>query len=178
MKQAGFFMDMQACYGCQTCEVACKAQNKLPKGVRWRRVRFSDTEVPATRTTLSMSCNHCAEPQCLKNCPVGAYTKRADGLVIQDHSRCIGCRMCAMACPYGAPQYDPEEGKVSKCDGCAKRVDAGQQPRCVESCPGMALAFGELADLQKTHPGVSELPKSVPASMTKPSVVIKPGAHR
>lgn len=171
-------MDMEACYGCQTCEVACKSQNKLPSGVRWRRVRFFDAEVPAARTTLSMSCNHCEDPQCLKNCPVGAYAKRADGLVVQDHTLCIGCRMCIMACPYGAPQYDEAEGKVSKCDGCATRVDGGLQPRCVESCPGHALEFGELSELQTKHGGVSELAKRVPASMTKPSVVIKPAARR
>lgn len=178
MKQLAFYVNMEVCYGCQTCEVACKSQNCLPAGVRWRRVRFFDEEQPASRMTLSLGCNHCADPQCLKNCPVAAYTKRDDGLVIQDHEACIGCRMCMMACPYGVPQYDPEEGKVSKCDGCARRLEQGLAPRCVESCPGHALDFGELSELQAKYPGARLLNWGVPSGMTGPSVLVTLPARR
>lgn len=83
-----------------------------------------------------------------------------------------------MACPYGAPQYDPEEGKVSKCDGCAARVDQGLLPRCVESCPGHALEFGELSELQAKYGKDAVIELGVPAGMTRPSVVITLPAGR
>lgn len=98
-----------------------------------------------------MSCNHCDDPQCLKVCPADTYTKRADGIVIQDHDKCIGCQMCIMACPYNAPVYDPVEGKTSKCNMCADRIDEGLKPRCVESCPTGAIEFGEIEDLRQKH---------------------------
>lgn len=174
MKQVGFYMNMQACYGCKTCVMACKTQNKLPVGVQWRQVHAFTTETPKSLSTLSMACNHCADPQCLKACPVGAYSKREkDGLVIQDHGLCIGCRMCVMACPYGVPQYNAEEGKVSKCNGCYQRVDQGLPPRCVEACPGKALDFGELSELQARYGGDKELVQSPRAGITNPSIVIK-----
>lgn len=176
MAQLGFYMDAQACYGCQTCEIACKLQNDLPVGVRWRQVRIIATEAPKSLTTLSMACNHCTDPQCLKVCPVGAYTKRADGVVVQDHALCIGCRMCVMACPYGAPQYNAQEGKVSKCDFCASRLAQGLQPRCVEACPAKALQFGDLDELRKQYGTVDELRQTPPARITQPSIVIKPTA--
>lgn len=175
MKQVGFYMDMQACYGCQTCEISCKSQNRLAAGVRWRQVRSLDSESPIAHSTLSMACNHCENPECVRVCPVGAYTKREkDGLVIQDHDSCIGCRMCVMACPYGAPQYDPEEGKVSKCHGCYPRLDVGLPPRCAEACPGLALKSGDLAELQAKYGKVNEVVGSPRASITGPSVVIRP----
>ncbi|HWI53774.1 MAG TPA: 4Fe-4S dicluster domain-containing protein [Symbiobacteriaceae bacterium] len=177
MKQVGFYMDMQACYGCQTCEIGCKSQNQTPEGVRWRQVRSLDSESPKAHSTLSMGCNHCESPECLRNCPVGAYTKREkDGLVIQDHNLCIGCRMCVMACPYGAPQYDAKEGKVSKCNGCVERVDKNLAPRCADVCPGKALVFGDLTELQAKYGQVNEVIGSPRASITHPSIVIRPTA--
>lgn len=110
-KQYGFLIDMQNCYGCKTCSMACKSENMTPLGVLWRRVREHNTDEPNTQAFISMSCNHCDDPQCMKVCPAGTYTKRADGIVVQDHERCIGCRMCIMACPWSAPVYDAEEGK-------------------------------------------------------------------
>ncbi len=107
---------------------------------------------PNAQAFITMSCNHCDDPQCLKVCPADTYTKRADGIVIQDHDKCIGCQMCIMACPYNAPVYDPVEGKTSKCNMCADRIDEGLKPRCVESCPTGAIEFGEIEDLrQKTY---------------------------
>lgn len=151
MKQYGFLIDMQHCYGCKTCTMACKSENLTPLGVLWRRVREFRADNPNSQAFITMACNHCNDPQCLRVCPVGAYTKREDGIVIQEHTRCIGCRMCIMACPYNAPAYDPAEGKTSKCDFCAQRLEEGLQPRCVESCPAGVLRFGEIEDLRKEH---------------------------
>jgi DMSO reductase iron-sulfur subunit len=173
-KQLGFYMNMQACYGCQTCEISCKSENKLPAGVRWRRVRKFTTDNPVTASNLSMACNHCDHPQCVKVCPAGAYSKRPDGIVIQDHKKCIGCRMCIMACPYNAPVYDPEEGKTSKCNLCAERLDAGLPPRCVDACPGKALEYGELLDLQNKYGREQAIVDSPSPHITNPSIVINP----
>lgn len=91
------------------------------------------------------------DPQCMKVCPASTYSKRPDGIVVQDHDKCIGCRMCIMACPYNAPVFDPQEGKTSKCNLCAERLDEGLLPRCVESCPAGVLLFGEIEELRKLH---------------------------
>lgn len=175
-KQYGFVINMQDCYGCKTCAVACKSKNKKDEGVNLRRVRTFQLESPKLLSHLSMACNHCDEPQCLEACPVGAYTKRDDGIVIQDHDRCIGCRSCVMACPYGAPQYDPVEKKTSKCDMCIDRIEEGLQPACVDFCPGHVLKWGEIEDLRKEYGNdieVVEAAYNLPShKITKPNVVI------
>src|SRR5690625_140954 len=150
-KQFGFAINMQDCYGCKTCAVACKSEKLTAQGVNLRKVREFTTEDPLSQSFLPMSCNHCDEPACMEVCPVSAYTKRDDGIVIQDHDKCIGCRSCVMACPYSAPQYDPVEKKVSKCDMCYERVDQGLLPRCVEACPAKVLKFGEVDELRAEY---------------------------
>lgn len=173
-KQLGFYINSANCYGCQTCQVACKSEQKTAPAVSWRRVRQFDTDHPAAHFTVSMGCNHCEHPQCLANCPVGAYTKLENGIVYQDHSKCIGCRMCVMACPYGVPQYDPEEGKSSKCSLCKERIEQGLNPRCVEACPGGNLIVGDIEELRAKYSGVQEFPGMPSASITNPSIVINP----
>ncbi|HHY26260.1 MAG TPA: 4Fe-4S dicluster domain-containing protein [Desulfitobacterium dehalogenans] len=173
-KQVGFYINMANCYGCQTCVVACKSEQKTAPGVQWRKVRKFDTENPASHATISMGCNHCKNPQCLLNCPAGAYTRLDNGIVYQDHSKCIGCRMCVMACPYGVPQYDPEEGKTSKCSYCKERIEQGLEPRCVEACPGGNLVAGDIEELKAKYSGVQELPITPAASITNPAIIINP----
>lgn len=178
-KQYGFLINMEDCYGCNTCAVACKSENSTPKDVEWRRVRKFPEQMPNTLSFISMSCNHCEFPKCQEVCPVGAYQKREDGVVIQDHDRCIGCRMCIMACPYGAPVYDPVEGKTSKCHLCFDRLDHGALPRCVEACPGKVLKFGELEKLREEYgadlqPIVQRFGLPDPAYSSPSIVVIAP----
>ncbi|MGO4742275.1 4Fe-4S dicluster domain-containing protein [Serratia quinivorans] len=148
VRQYGFLVDMRGCYGCKTCSMACKSENATPAGVLWRRVREFSSDDPNAMAFISMSCNHCDDPQCMKVCPADTYTKRPDGIVVQDHDKCIGCRMCIMACPYNAPVFDPVEGKTSKCNLCAERLDEGLLPRCVESCPAGVLQFGDIDELR------------------------------
>ncbi|CAM3829624.1 4Fe-4S dicluster domain-containing protein [Parendozoicomonas haliclonae] len=150
-KQYGFLIDTDGCYGCKTCAMACKSENNTPANVAWRKVREFRTESPMSQTFITMSCNHCDEPKCAEVCPANTYTKREDGIVVQDHDKCIGCQMCIMACPYDSPSYDPSTGKTSKCNLCVDRLDKGLQPRCVESCPGGVLKFGEISELRKQH---------------------------
>lgn len=170
--QLGFHVDMEKCIGCKCCEAACADFYRLPPEVRWRRVRsFEAGEYPAVlRVHLSLACNHCADPACMKGCPVDAYSKREDGIVIQDPSRCIGCQYCTWTCPYGVPQFDPAQGVVSKCNLCYERVDQGQTPRCVESCLTGALSWGDIDAFARTHSEVSRQAPSFPdPSFTVPS---------
>ena len=89
----GFHVATDHCYGCKTCTVACANEHLLNPGVLLRRVRQIDVSEPVGHAFVSMGCNHCDDPACVANCPVGAYTKQEDtGLVIQDHSLCIGCK--------------------------------------------------------------------------------------
>jgi DMSO reductase iron-sulfur subunit len=173
-KQLGFYMNMDRCTGCKTCEVACVSERKLPEGVRWRMVREFKTEMPPSASFLSMACNHCADPACMKVCPVKAYSKRADGIVVQNHAACIGCKACIAACPYAALIFDAREGKTSKCDYCAERVDKGGMPRCAEACPNEALVVGPLEELQAKYGNIRTVKGLPSADAIGPSIVIRP----
>jgi len=108
-------------------------------------------------------CNHCSNPPCVQVCPTQATFQRADGIVMMDHHRCIGCRYCMAGCPFGARSFnwrDPRpyieklnydyptrrRGVVEKCTFCAERLGEGLEPACVEACPAKALIFGDLED--------------------------------
>lgn len=139
---AGFSVNSGNCYGCKTCQIACANEKMLPAGVYPRRVRVVDTS--SGMAFVSMSCNHCDEPACVANCPVGAYEKdEKTGLVIQDHEKCIGCQTCIQKCPFHAPSYDEDESKTYKCDGCINRQNAGEAPVCTIVCPSMNISFGD-----------------------------------
>ncbi len=137
---AGFSVNSSNCYGCKTCQIACANEKMLPAGVYPRRVRVVDTATGMSY--VSMSCNHCDEPACVANCPVGAYEKDEEtGLIIQDHDKCIGCQTCIQKCPFHAPAYNEEESKTYKCDGCITRQKAGEAPVCTIVCPSMNISF-------------------------------------
>lgn len=147
----GFYINNDNCFGCKTCSMACKNEKQSAKGVMLRRVREIVQDEPPALSFLSMACNHCDEPACLDNCPAGAYEKNEDGIVIQNHDRCIGCQTCIDVCPYAAPSYDESEGKTHKCDMCVNRLEQDRLPACVESCPGLYLAVGEMSELMDTY---------------------------
>ena len=90
----GFWMNNKNCYGCKTCSIACKSEKQLNEGVLLRKVSCIRQDSPVDVSFLSMSCNHCEDPACVKACPVEAYTKLDNGIVKQDHDKCIGCKMC------------------------------------------------------------------------------------
>jgi tetrathionate reductase subunit B len=93
-------------------------------------------------------CNQCSHPACVQVCPVGATYKTEDGVVLVDDKRCIGCRYCIQACPYGARTFDERRGVPDKCTWCYHRITKGLQPACVDSCPTGARVFGDMRDRQ------------------------------
>lgn len=189
-----FAFDASACTGCKACQVACKDKHQLPAGVLWRRVyevSGGDWEKSGAAWTntvfaynVSVGCNHCAHPACAAACPTRAYTVRDDGIVYQEEEKCIGCQYCLWACPYGAPQYSQDLGRVTKCDLCRDLIDEGQPPACVAACPMRALEIIEpqALELVETQSGakgqkraeVRRLPFPLTRTQADPSILIKP----
>ena len=150
--------DTTLCVGCQNCVAACKLENELGKDVpqRWKN-RIDDLSSTRYTTILRrpgdhfvrQQCRHCVEPACVSACLVGALKKTPEGPVIYDGDKCMGCRYCMMACPYGIPRYDWEKPVpyIRKCNMCHERVKDGGEPACVEACQEKATIFGDRDEL-------------------------------
>ena len=140
----GFYVNIDSCIGCRTCQVACKDRHNIQiAGPRLRRVdSYEAGEYPEAGTFhTSISCNHCDSPACTAACPTGAmYKDEATGVVLHDDDVCIRCQACVNACPYGAPQENPIERTMVKCDMCAARQDRSDTPACVLACPMKVLS--------------------------------------
>src|SRR5215471_1569703 len=149
-KQHGFHFTADNCIGCHACEAACSEKNDLPPHIAFRSVGYVEagTYPSFARINISMACNHCDDPVCLKGCPTRAYTKFAEyGAVLQDPDICFGCGYCTWVCPYNAPQLDPVKGVVSKCNMCVDRLEVGLKPACASACLGKALDFGVIENM-------------------------------
>jgi formate dehydrogenase iron-sulfur subunit len=150
-EQYRFHFDMTKCIGCRSCEVACNEQNNTPPDLRWRRIgEIEGGTYPNTeRFYLSMGCNHCLSAECIKGCPVDAYTKDPiTGIVLHSADACIGCQYCVWNCPYSVPQFNPERGVVGKCDMCHGRLTDGLEPACVNACPESAIEIEIMNQLE------------------------------
>ncbi|MCZ7568065.1 MAG: polysulfide reductase NrfD [Ardenticatenaceae bacterium] len=144
----GFLIDQRKCIGCHACSTACKSENEVPLGVYRTWVKSVDKGTfPNTRRFFQVTrCNHCANPPCVRICPVEAMYQRDDGIVEFDPRICIGCKACLHACPYDAIYIDPESKTAAKCHFCAHRVEVGLEPACVVVCPEQAIVAGDLDD--------------------------------
>ncbi|MBI5040550.1 MAG: dimethyl sulfoxide reductase anchor subunit [Gammaproteobacteria bacterium] len=173
-KQHGFYFNADNCIACHACEAACAEKNDTPAHLAFRSVGYLEGgSYPAVqRLNISMACNHCDDPVCLKGCPTRAYTKFAEyGAVLQDPDICFGCGYCTWVCPYNAPQLDPVAGHVSKCNMCVDRLEVGLKPACASACLGGALDFGII----ETAPeGRDQLETQIPGfpdpSITHPNI--------
>jgi len=171
-KKLGLVIDLDTCVGCHACAVGCKQWNsggmagpvtdedpygKDPSGVWFNRVHSYELEKteeqPAMTLHFPRSCLHCETPACVTVCPTGASYKRAsDGIVLVDEDKCIGCKLCSWACPYGAREYSEVEGVMKKCTLCVDRIynenlpESEREPACVQVCPTRARHFGDLGD--------------------------------
>ena len=179
MTRRGFFVDLKYCIGCKACQAACKDKNDLPVGLRWRRVaevsggdwiRRGATWIDNTFTYfVSVACMHCEDPICVEVCPTRAMSVRPDGIVTIDADRCMGCRYCEMSCPYGAPQFDPGRGIMTKCDCCREEVDRGGMPACVRACPMRVLDWRPVEELTARNGVSSDVYPLPDARLTSPS---------
>ena len=166
--------------------MACKDKNDLNPGMRWRRVyevsggNWKQSPgggwTPQVSTyNLSISCNHCEDPSCVKACPTKALYKEAEkGLVLIDPEKCVGCRYCEWACPYGALQYNEDTGIMSKCNFCKDYLEVGNAPSCVSSCPLRAIDYGELSELKEKYGLINQVHPMPEPSLTKPALIIGP----
>jgi len=146
----GFNFDPASCTQCHACEAACKNWRQVEPGVRWRRLvniwRGSYPNV--TSSTVTVACQHCAEPACMAVCPTGAISKMAtDGIVLVDQELCIGCTACLPACPFAVPQFGLDE-KMQKCDFCLDQPGSPAPP-CVRTCPTGALTIARKSASEK-----------------------------
>jgi formate dehydrogenase iron-sulfur subunit len=146
------------CKGCEQCVAACKEENGLANDRAWRGQEAIDS-LSSTRNCTVLrrpddhfvlqQCRHCLEPACVSACLVGAMQQTPEGPVVYDPDKCMGCRYCLVACPYGIPRYDWDRAVplVHKCTMCYHRQQQGLQPACVEACPEETTVFGNREEL-------------------------------
>ena len=171
LRKMGLVIDLDTCVGCHACVIACKGWNTenygapladddaygaRPSGSFLNRVHsyeFTPEKGPAQLVHFPKSCLHCEDAPCVTVCPTGASYKRVeDGIVLVNESDCIGCGLCAWACPYGAREMDPAEKVMKKCTLCVDRIynenlpEVDRVPACVRTCPSGARHFGDLGD--------------------------------
>lgn len=170
MKQLALIIDLNVCVGCSACVTSCKEWNTSggagilsdmnpysedPTGTFLNRVQtFEVGTFPNTQTVhFPKSCLHCEEPPCVPVCPTGAsYKRKEDGIVLVDYDKCIGCKYCSWACPYGARELDENEKVMKKCTLCVDRIydtnlpESERKPACVLACPTSARLFGDVHD--------------------------------
>ncbi|ACL18550.1 Fe-S-cluster-containing dehydrogenase component [Desulfitobacterium sp. LBE] len=133
-----FLVNPDLCLGCRSCEIACRNEFADQEGARWRWLKEVEDH-SGLHYFLSLSCNHCENPECVRVCPEGTYRKRKDGIVLHDPWRCSGCGKCTHACPFHVPKYSLSSGRVDKCNLCFHRLDKGLPAACVAACPVNAL---------------------------------------
>ncbi len=149
MARRAMVLDLNRCVGCLSCVVACKVENDVEASKYWTWVKrvgpigkFPDTKMHF----LPYTCQHCDTPECISVCPANATYKRADGIVLVDAEKCIGCESCIEACPYEARSMDSRSNTARKCTLCTQLIDTGAQAHCALNCPGKARVIGDIDD--------------------------------
>ena len=172
-RQWAMVIDLRRCDGCGKCTEACQTTHELPKTFEWIKV-FDVQDKSGQRYFMPRPCMHCENAPCLRVCPVAATFKNEEGVILVDQQRCIGCRMCMAACPYGARSFNyadppassnpfarptPEhpvpqiKGTVGKCMLCVHNTEQGTLPACVSACGMQAIWIGDLVEDVATNGG-------------------------
>jgi Fe-S-cluster-containing dehydrogenase component len=161
-------IDLNKCTGCGVCEQACNQRNDLPEGKSFiHRLKKGDDP---DCWCLPVQCQHCADAPCEKVCPAGATYHHPSGVVLVNEKTCVGCKYCAVACPYAGRVYDEDTGVVSKCWLCLDWVLGGGEPACVQSCVKGARIFGRRDD-----PEIAEILASGRTRVLHPEFGTEPG---
>mgnify|MGYP006286448545 FL=1 len=156
MQRRYISVDVAKCMGCHTCELACAMAHGSTDDLS---ALIRSGEKPGYRifvesyqsTSIPVPCNHCEEAACILACPTGACHRESEGApVLVDNDKCIGCRMCVQACPFGMISVHPLGSGVVKCDLCILRLAQGEDPACVSSCPTKALSFAEEEEVNRS----------------------------
>jgi len=207
-KRWAMIIDTRKCSAdCDDCIIACHSAHNVPninntkEEIKWlwkekfehafpnQNHEFIDEKIE--KRPFMLLCNHCDNPPCVRVCPTKATFKREDGIVMMDYHRCIGCRYCMAACPYGARSFNFKEprpfikelnetyptrtkGVVEKCDFCAERLAKGSLPACVEACKKGALIFGDLDD---PNSGVRKILRENHTIQRKPDLGTMPSVY-
>ena len=183
MPQLGFYFDQTRCTGCFACAVACKDWYDIPAGpINWLRIKEIEKGAYPNLflSYIFTACNHCANPPCVKACPVNAIIKReSDGVVIVNQEECIGKNECGFkclkVCPWDVPQFGLEENaKMQKCNLCVERLEKSQQTICVEACPMYALDVGLITKLHEKYGENIDAEGFSYSVKYKPSIIFKP----
>ncbi len=189
----GMLIDTTQCDpNCNECVSACSKENgwpaaKSPTDVQWiRKVELKQIST-GRQISLPAMCQHCTTPPCVDVCPTQASFKRADGIVLVDKHRCIGCRYCMMACPYKARSFVHEpvlnhdsemprgKGTVESCTFCVHRVDRGEQPACAEACAKAGHRTILFGDLNDPNSEIFLRVRSVASSQLRADLGLNPG---
>lgn len=141
-------IDSKRCINCKACIVACRAENQVPlqHSRDWINEEHRGSWPQIMNNFEPEQCHHCTSPSCVRVCPTGASYKRADGIVLINDRECVGCRYCVIACPYNARFVREDLGHPEKCTYCVQRLDRGEPPACVETCPTKVRIFGDVND--------------------------------
>ena len=159
-------IDLSRCTACRGCQVACKQWNELPASQTsnfgsyqnppdlqwntWTLIRFQEIEDRGGNVKWLFrkdGCMHCSDAACMQVCPTQALYRTEFGSVSLDADKCIGCKACIPACPFGVPKMNAATNKIGKCTFCYDRLSVNQPPACVQSCPTGAIAIGERQEM-------------------------------
>ena len=155
MTKLGIAINLERCVGCNTCANACKMQNNIPMNMLYIRVETDGVDTAdgaqgtypdLSRTYIPVACQHCDNPECVSVCPTGASYRDGNNVVLIDREKCIGCKYCMMACPYGVRSWNAAESVVEKCTLCAHLSKNGELPMCVRTCSAGARFYGDIDD--------------------------------
>lgn len=195
-QQYAFEVNLDRCSGCKACITGCHNLNGLDAGETWRAVglvhggnpswslaqpvNLKKSVIPESpvyfQQNVTTACHHCADPACLTGCPVKAYEKdSATGIVKHLDDQCIGCKYCIYRCPYEVPQYNQKLGIVRKCDMCMDRLQSGEAPACVQSCPNEAIRITtvNIKEVWNEPAKGFQIPSAPDPEYTKPTTIYK-----
>ena len=167
----GFIFTYDLCVACNSCAAACRLENSDKMPLRRIYAGFPLIYPGLPAHNISMACNHCQDPVCLKSCPAGAYSVHLDtGAITLNDKLCIGCNYCFWNCPFDAPVYNDKRRKIEKCDFCIGRQEEGIEPACSSACPTGALRFDLLNNANEPEDETFRIEKNTAFSSLDPSL--------